>query len=81
MHLKNLGLVGVLLTVNAPCFSSVDVEAMNAENLVEAAQALEYIGEGGRRERFLDLASQKGSLKAQVELASNIKDLDKRFKE
>ena len=81
MNIKTLGLVGVLLTVNTPCFSSVDVQAMTADDLVEAAQALEYIGEGGRSERFLDLASQKGSLKAQVELASNIKDLDKRFKE
>lgn len=81
MNIKTLGLVGVLLTVNTPCFSSVDVQAMTADDLVEAAQVLEYIGEGGRSERFLDLATQKGSLKAQVELASGIEDLDKRFKE
>ena len=81
MNTKALGFVGVLLTVNTPCFSSVDVQAMNAENLEETAHVLEYIGEGGRSERFLDLATQKGSLKAQVELASKIEDLDKRFKE
>lgn len=81
MNTKALGLFGVLLTVNTPCFSSVDVQAMNAEDLVEAAHVLEYIGEGGRSERFLDLATQKGSLQAQVELASNIEDLDERFKE